>query len=350
MCTLVNKDAVLADIDDQLNKMSIESNKAESRAMFAERLRLAFRVRVLMKMLEKEDPKLWKQATQTLRYCSQKHKAGKPGFQSLATCISKTLPVVVGEKRWQKSEQCCKMILQKSKEQTRKAKNGELRGLRRQGPPHQRKKELPSPGGKAHAPTRIIGAAYTSKLFEADHNLQAATKEVQATAPEHLQPINMPTREMPKVQHLMQNREQKPTEQGFVQSQEAPLRTIFPSIQLPSMPSVARQQTVQGIANASSISVRARAQQKQPIAQNPPVKVAVQQQHSQEIPRSMHTFHAPPIAQRQFSWPWAESKNNRAIFVQPTRMQSFGELAHDSARNEEGPKLPTQGLTSDRRK
>mmetsp|Transcript_53942 Transcript_53942/g.161452 ORF Transcript_53942/g.161452 Transcript_53942/m.161452 type:complete len:358 (-) Transcript_53942:46-1119(-) len=115
-----NEDA-LADIDALLNRISIKSDKAASRAALAERLRLAFRVRVLMKMLEKEDQNLRSQAVQTLRYCSQMHKAGRPGYQSLSASICKVLPVIVGEKRWQKSDYCCKIILQKSKAQKKKS-------------------------------------------------------------------------------------------------------------------------------------------------------------------------------------------------------------------------------------
>lgn len=69
-------------------------------------LNLFLNVRVLLQLLEREDPKLKMQAVQAVQYCSKRHKAGDPDFAVLSKSIDKMLRMIVGEKRWKLAEDC----------------------------------------------------------------------------------------------------------------------------------------------------------------------------------------------------------------------------------------------------
>lgn len=69
-------------------------------------LNLLLNVRVLLQLLEREDPKLKMQAVQAVQYCSKRHKAGDPDFAVLSKSIDKMLRMIVGEKRWKLAEDC----------------------------------------------------------------------------------------------------------------------------------------------------------------------------------------------------------------------------------------------------
>ena len=69
-------------------------------------LNLLMNVRVLLEILEREDPKLKLQAVQAMQYCSKRHKAGDPDFKVLSKSIDKMLKMIVGERRWKLAEDC----------------------------------------------------------------------------------------------------------------------------------------------------------------------------------------------------------------------------------------------------
>lgn len=69
-------------------------------------LNLFLNVRVLLQLLEREDPKLKMQAVQAVQYCSKRHKTGDPDFAVLSKSIDKMLRMIVGEKRWKLAEDC----------------------------------------------------------------------------------------------------------------------------------------------------------------------------------------------------------------------------------------------------
>uniref|UniRef100_A0A7S4IFF1 Uncharacterized protein n=1 Tax=Odontella aurita TaxID=265563 RepID=A0A7S4IFF1_9STRA len=77
------------------------------------RLSAFVQVRILLKILEREDRELRDKASRAIRFCQGKSKEQRGG-PSLAFSICTMLRLLVGDKRWQQAEQCRRRIMLQS--------------------------------------------------------------------------------------------------------------------------------------------------------------------------------------------------------------------------------------------
>mmetsp|Transcript_28648 Transcript_28648/g.42404 ORF Transcript_28648/g.42404 Transcript_28648/m.42404 type:complete len:148 (+) Transcript_28648:206-649(+) len=92
------------------SKLALDDNN-NSKLREARQQRLKWRmnlfvfVQILLKYLEKVDPKLSLCAKTALQECHRKNKDGDPAYKSLATAIQLRLRQTVGELHWTRAEQ-----------------------------------------------------------------------------------------------------------------------------------------------------------------------------------------------------------------------------------------------------
>lgn len=70
----------------------------------SQRTRLLVFVKIILKCLDCNDPRLYLEAKQIITDCTRKNREGIPGYDSLADAITRQLRIKVGEVHWSRAE------------------------------------------------------------------------------------------------------------------------------------------------------------------------------------------------------------------------------------------------------
>eukprot|EP00568_Trieres_chinensis_P003429 CAMPEP_0183300130 /NCGR_PEP_ID=MMETSP0160_2-20130417/6656_1 /TAXON_ID=2839 ORGANISM="Odontella Sinensis, Strain Grunow 1884" /NCGR_SAMPLE_ID=MMETSP0160_2 /ASSEMBLY_ACC=CAM_ASM_000250 /LENGTH=151 /DNA_ID=CAMNT_0025462495 /DNA_START=22 /DNA_END=477 /DNA_ORIENTATION=- len=107
--TSISSEIETVQMIDGLDRLSLRANKADTDAK-ALRLTVFVIIRVLLKLLEREDPNLRRRAVQALHYCSHKKKEGHPEFRYQSLSFCRVLRSEVGERWWKRAKEHSKII------------------------------------------------------------------------------------------------------------------------------------------------------------------------------------------------------------------------------------------------
>ena len=92
----------------------------------SQRTRLLVFIKIILKCLDCNDPRLYLEAKQIITDCTRKNREGIPGYDSLADAITRQLRIKVGEVHWSRAESLMSHYI-KTRHMNGKLKNGKLK-------------------------------------------------------------------------------------------------------------------------------------------------------------------------------------------------------------------------------